>query len=221
MCGRYGLTAQAEDFVDIFPEFKEKKLDITPRYNIKPTQTIPVIYKDTYGHYQFDLQKWGFHPPWLKSILINTRMETAFTSRFWQSAMEQRRCLIPASYFYEWQDTGGKNTQPWKIGLKKQKLFFMAGIWANEKGKQGEDLHTCSILTTAANDTMKNIHNRGPHKFRQPVIIEPISFSTWFDLATARDVLNELMYSMDSDKMETWRLTSIGDDALHTPPAIM
>ena len=188
MCGRFALTAtprEVEQLFDIaglepFPE----------RYNIAPTQPICIVRTGGVGR-EGALVRWGLVPHWVKdpasfSLLINARSETALEKPAFRTAMRHRRCLIPASGFYEWhrQDTG---KQPYWIAPADGKPVAFAGIWETWMGKDGSEIDTAAFLTTSANASLSVIHHR------MPVIIHPGDYGQWIDpFVDAKEVVGLL-----------------------------
>lgn len=176
MCGRFALT--------VSPAEVERMFDIAglepfpPRFNIAPTQPICVVRVCEHRR-RGDLVRWGLVPHWVKdpgdfTLLINARSETARDKPAFRSAMRHRRCLVPASGFYEWQrtDTG---KQPYWIAPAQGGVFGFAGVWETWMGKDGSEIDSAAILTTAANPGLSGIHHR------VPVVIAPQDYSRWLD----------------------------------------
>ncbi len=174
MCGRYYLLLsgpQAAGFygVDLPP-------GPTPLYNIAPSQPVPAVRAADAGREWVNV-RWGLVPSWAKDAKlaqINARAETAPDKPMFRSAFRKRRCLIPASGFYEWQATGGKRKQPFCIRLADDRPFSFAGLWERWEGPDGP-VESCCILTTEANELVRPIHDR------MPVILDPRRFDQWLD----------------------------------------
>lgn len=142
-------------------------------YNCAPTQWLPVISNS--NPHRISHYRWGLVPSWAKDMwgaarMINSRAETVQEKPAFRQAFRQRRCLVPANGFYEWKKETG---QPYRIFLKNEPIFAMAGIWEVWKSPNGELIHTFSILTTQANGLMEGIHHR------MPVILKPGNEQTW------------------------------------------
>lgn len=176
MCGRFTLAVPAEQVASQFqlPQVPE----LAPRYNIAPTQQVAAVRAGDAGR-ELAMLRWGLIPSWAKDAsigakLINARSETAAEKPSFRSAMRQRRCLIPADGFYEWQaQAGGK--QPFHITLADGRPFALAGLWEHWKSPDGTWLQSCTILTTAANELMRPLHDR------MPVILHPEQYGLWLD----------------------------------------
>lgn len=216
MCGRYGLSANAEDFIEEFDLFESveavKGFVGAPRYDIRPSQEALVI---TQGGLQ--KMRWGFHPPWSKRAIINTRSERIAESKMWRGLFQEGRCLIPATFFYEWQQTAPKKTAPWMIALKRP-LFAFAGLWGLEKDPQGEDVAVFSILTEGSYPKLSEIHNKGTNKSRQPLIIMKPSRRRWLQGGGDAEELIKTLQRPQEQDFVTRLLYKVGDDATGRRP---
>ena len=175
MCGRYSLNARADEIVELFK--LAESIAFGPRYNIAPTQTAPIIRRD--GETQqnrLDLVRWGLTPKWMKDQrpIINVRSETIGEKPTFRKAFQERRCLVPATGFYEWQKLGAAK-QPFHIRRSDQPIFAFAGIWDRFQGDGDEMIDSFAILTTSPNAIAAPIHNR------MPVILEPAGWERWLD----------------------------------------
>ena len=175
MCGRYALTTTPAALSKLFGVLM--KLQLTPRFNVAPTQMMPVVVNEA-GEREIMLMRWGLIPSWAKdasigSRLINARSETAAGKPAFRSAFKQRRCVVPASGFYEWMKTGGAK-QPYFITRADGQSLGLAGLWENwTDPDSGKELRTFTILTTDANEALKPLHDR------MPVILEPEDVGRW------------------------------------------
>src|SRR5580704_13607750 len=163
MCGRYRLSRRKQLIEEYF-ETGESEHEWTPRYNIAPTQLVPVIRQNPNDPVrELSLARWGLIPSWAKDSstaaqMINARSETADTKPAFRDALKSRRCLIPADGFYEWQRTG-KTKQPYCLEVNEGALFAFAGLWDCWKDAKGAAVETCSILTTTSNAVTSAIHD--------------------------------------------------------------
>jgi putative SOS response-associated peptidase YedK len=179
MCGRYRLSRR-KHLVDEYFGSVSGEEDWYPRYNIAPTQPVPVIRQNPKEPIrELSLMRWGLIPSWAKDSsiaaqMINARSETADTKPTFRDALKFRRCLIPADGFYEWQRTG-KAKQPYCFEVNEGELFAFAGIWDCRRDSGGPALETCSILTTVPNAVTSAVHDR------MPVIIDPDAYDLWLD----------------------------------------
>lgn len=207
MCGRYSLGVGLEDLCRFFDIPLIASL-LEPRFNIAPTQGALVVRsKPAGGTREIALLKWGLVPSWAKDTaignkLINARSETVAEKPSFRDAFRKRRCLIPATGFYEWQRRkSGK--QPFHIRMKGGGLFAMAGLWERWE-KSSEPLETCTILTTEPNELMAPIHDR------MPVILPRESFATWLgEVSASPESLRELMKPHAAGAMEAYPVKTI------------
>jgi putative SOS response-associated peptidase YedK len=172
MCGRFSLDAKNEELQEHFQTVNI--LDYSSRYNISPGQGIIVV-RQSGSEPNMDLLHWGFKPNWSKTAnfptLINIRAETAHQK--FRQTLQRRRCLIPATGFYEWQQTE-QGKQPYHIKLVDYPLFAFAGLW--EIGANDNSLsESCAILTTKANPELASIHSR------MPVILTKDQYAAWLE----------------------------------------
>jgi putative SOS response-associated peptidase YedK len=179
MCARYRLSRRKQILEEYFDSVSGDE-NWEPRYNIAPTQAVPVIRQNPQKLVrELSLVRWGLIPTWARNAsgaarMINARSETVATLPAFRDAFKSRRCLVPADAFYEWQHAG-KIKQPYCFEVKGGELFAFAGIWDGWKDPGGEVVETCSILTTAANSVTSAIHDR------MPVILDPDSYDLWLD----------------------------------------
>ncbi|MFA6027813.1 MAG: SOS response-associated peptidase [Patescibacteria group bacterium] len=164
MCGRYSLISSLNELKERF-NVKKVSGQLTPRYNAAPSQQLPLIAGD--APQRIVLAEWGIIPAWMKdekSIkrLINAKAETIAEKRTFKQAAEKRRCLIIADGFYEWAEIPGtKKKQPFRLTLKNNSPFAMAGIYELKKDKNKQYMEF-AIITVSANALMAKIHNRMP-----------------------------------------------------------
>lgn len=177
MCGRYELHTHPAAIALAFGLAHAP--EIRARYNIAPTQQVPII-RLVDGERQLSQVRWGFVPFWAKdpkigSNMINARADTVAKAPAFRVAFKRDRCLIPASGFYEWQKRGELPKQPMHIGMKDGAPFAFAGLWSTWGPKDGEQLQTCTIITTEPNELAAPIHNR------MPVILAAHDYARWLD----------------------------------------
>ncbi|HEY0007271.1 MAG TPA: SOS response-associated peptidase [Tepidisphaeraceae bacterium] len=194
MCGRYTLRRFdllrqdfAADYAPTFETFDEKR----PRFNIAPSQHVPIVRLSSDGKRTLSAVRWGLIPSWTKGKPkqqpINARAETIATSGMFRQAFARRRCLIPADGFYEWQKVGGQK-QPMFVRHADDRLFAFAGIWERWKPEEdAEPIDTMSIITTEPNSLMSPIHDR------MPVILSPQDYDAWLDRDAAGDAVSGLL----------------------------
>jgi putative SOS response-associated peptidase YedK len=198
MCGRFQLSVKGKHISERFniEVFDEK---YSPSYNCAPTQALPIITNSDSENLNFF--KWGLIPYWAKdpnigSKLINARSETLEEKPSFRTAFSKRRCLIPSNGFFEWKKQDKKKV-PYRIFLKNEDLFAMAGIWETWEDAEGRLINTFSILTTEPNKLMKDIHNR------MPVILNKNDEQAWL---FENDILylKSLLKPFDASKMESY-----------------
>lgn len=201
MCGRFSQTKPLDDLASFFELYDSaQKPNLQPRWNIAPTQMSAVV-RNSGGQRALAMLRWGFAGP-NNAPLINARSETAASKPTFAEAFAQRRCLVPADGFYEWQAMDGQKTkQPWRIGLKGGGVFAFAGLWQTEPAFDNAECFT--ILTTAANEYLSHLHER------MPVILPREQFGLWLDPATPRGILQRLMQSYPAEAMARYRVTPV------------
>ena len=194
MCGRYMLTSPVEALRQLF--MFEQRPNLMPRYNIAPTQDVPIVRLTRDGPTgdgtgrELITVRWGLVPFWADDLaignrLINARCETVHTLRAFREAYSRRRCLVPADGFFEWQKQG-KLRQPFLIRRKDQAPFAFAGLWERWRQADAHDavVRSCTIITCPANELVAPLHDR------MPVILAPETYARWLDpSADARDLL--------------------------------
>jgi putative SOS response-associated peptidase YedK len=198
MCGRFALFASGDEIAERFQLAETPVLDA--RYNIAPTQPVAVV-RATAASRELAFLRWGLIPSWAKdpaigNRMINARSDTAGDKPSFRSAFQQRRCLIPASGFYEWQKAGAGGKQPYFIRPHVGGLFALAGLWERWHDPHGEAVESCTILTTEANELMQSLHDR------MPVILDRDSERVWLDSQASSDTLRSLLTPFASDRME-------------------
>jgi len=175
MCGRFNLTASGEEIAEAFDLGEAPEL--APRYNIAPTQPVAVVRLEAgTGRRRLGALRWGLVPegaPETDRGHINARAETAWQKPSFREAFARRRCLIPATGFYEWQRTTASKRRPWLFALGSGRPFAFAGLW--ELPARDGASPTCTILTTEPNDVTRPVHDR------MPVILSPDGYARWLD----------------------------------------
>jgi len=179
MCGRYRLSRRKQIIEEHFDAISGDE-DWSPRYNIAPTQSVPVIRQNPKQPIrEISLMRWGLIPHWAKdpsiaSRTMNARSETAATKPAFRDPLRLRRCLIPADGFYEWK-RAGTIKQPYCFEVNVGELFAFAGLWDGWKDPSGNWIKTCSIITTTPNVVTSAVHDR------MPVILDPDNYDLWLD----------------------------------------
>ncbi|KPV53102.1 hypothetical protein SE17_11560 [Kouleothrix aurantiaca] len=199
MCGRYTFEP-IDDVLERF-DIDGAELDLEPNYNVAPTQTMPVVVRNSPNHLEF--MRWGLIPSWAKDWkigykMINARAETVAEKPAYRKAFASQRCLVPASGFYEWRKTDDGKI-PHYIHLKSGELFAFAGLYDVWHDEQGREVHTYTIITTEPNALMYEIHDR------MPVILKRQDEEIWVDPAVKdRERLEALLVPYSSDEMEAY-----------------
>jgi putative SOS response-associated peptidase YedK len=203
MCGRYTLNKKSDDIAKRFNLAKVPK-NIRENYNVSPSQIMPVITEDESGKRHLEEMKWGIPRMLGKDLvkeLINTRADKAFGG-FWKKTVLNRRCLIPATGFYEWQKSSDGKT-PFYIHPKDIEIYSFAGIWSTWKNEDGHEIKTYSIMTTEPNKEMKAIHNR------MPVILHPEDEASWIEPSNVDvDKLAPLLFPLEDSSLEIYRVST-------------
>ena len=176
MCGRFVITSPPAAVRQVFGYVEQP--NFPPRYNIAPTQPIPVVILEN-GARHFKLMRWGLIPAWVKdprnfSLLINARRETVLEKPAFKNAIRRRRCLIPADGYYEWNSAGGRK-RPYFIHRRDGALFGLAGLAETWMGPNGEEMDTVAIVTAPASPDLAVLHHR------VPVTIAAGDFERWLD----------------------------------------
>lgn len=178
MCGRFSITASATQLISAFGITRDTGVlaGLPPRYNVAPTQIIPAV-RMVDRERSACLLRWGLIPSWAKTrdlsySMINARAETVAEKPAYRNAFRHRRCLIPVTGFYEWQQRDGK--QPYNIAIAEDRPFALAGLWEHWEG-DAVTVESCTIVVTEANDQMRPIHER------MPVILDSADFDLWLD----------------------------------------
>lgn len=202
MCGRYTLHGPHSRFRDHFDV--EAWPDFADRYNIAPSAWAPVVRRSPEGSRVADLLRWGLVPHWAKletlgARLTNARSESIADKPSFRTAYRRRRCLVPASGFYEWQTVAGQTwKQPYYITLKGGGPMAMGGLWESWTNSDGEILRTFCVITTGANAAMAPIHDR------MPVLLRPADWAAWLDARTDVAQLAPLLAPPPSDAIRAW-----------------
>jgi putative SOS response-associated peptidase YedK len=202
MCGRYTLRTAPAD------HWPAAQLDLfVPRYNIAPSQEVPVVRSRDSGR-QLVMLRWGLVPSWAKIgyRMINARAETLAEKPSFRNAFKQRRCLILADGYYEWK-ANGKQKQPFFIHRPDNRPFAFAGLWESWRGPKDErlekPLETCTIITTDSNELTSDIHDR------MPVILQNEELEFWLDPQfQGRETLEAMLTPFPSDELTMYPVST-------------
>jgi len=216
MCGRYALYGPASRLREHFsvadwPDFGD-------RYNIAPSLECPVIRLSPQGERLAHLLRWGLVPHWAKDASIgarlnNARAESVASKPSFRAAYRRRRCLIPASGYYEWQAVAGARKQPWFIGLVDDEPLAMGGLWESWRDPAGELLRSFCVVTTAPNALMQPIHDR------MPVIVARADWESW--LSPINEDPADLLAPFPAERMRAWKVSRRVSSAREEGPALI
>lgn len=216
MCGRYVL--KRKDLEDLMAQLGIKDpRDFVSRYNISPGTAIPAIRRGRDGSLELSALQWGLVPFWAKNAkfaasMANARAEGISTKPAFREALRKRRCVVPASGFYEWQ-TVGKRKQPWYFQWRDERPFLLAGIWEHWGSADGVELETCALITTTPNDAVQPLHDR------MPVILHDAGVDTWLDRAVTEPApLDALLVPVPDGTMKRTSVSPLVNSVRHEGP---
>ena len=201
MCGRFTVTLAPDEIGNLYDAAQPTlPLGLPPRYNGAPTQDFAACRLDETGRRVITLLRWGLIPFWAKdagigSRMINARAETVRDKPAYRAAFRSRRCLVPASGWFEWQGARGAR-QPWYITLADGSPLSFAALW-EWWDKSGDGLEAFTIITTEACESLADIHHR------QPAIIHPDRFGDWLDPASPSEQLLDMVRRPCTGPFET------------------
>jgi putative SOS response-associated peptidase YedK len=200
VCGRYTLRTPVETLAEEFG-ITGPLPEVPTRFNVAPTQEVAAVLEEGEQR-KLEMLRWGLIPSWaddpaIGNRMINARSETAAQKPSFRSAFRKRRCLVLADGFYEWQKTAS-GKQPYYIRMGDGSPFAFAGLWESW-GKHGEEVRSCTILTTEANGLVGEIHHR------MPVILPAEEYDLWLDpdMGEAEPLL-DLLRPYPDDVMEAY-----------------
>ena len=172
MCGRFTITHPNEALAALFSALPGNDLPSGPNYNVCPTNTVTVVTSDG-GQRRLRAMRWGFIPGWYKApndgpLIINARSDTVATKPAFRESIRTRRCIVPASGFYEWSEGEGGKRLPWYFTRSDGDPMALAGVW-----QRWGDVDTVAIVSTEAGPGMGGIHHR------EPVVLERADWPLW------------------------------------------
>jgi putative SOS response-associated peptidase YedK len=217
MIDRYTITATPEKIKERFSI--EVHSSYQPKFNAAPTQLLPVITSD--APQGMAIFYWGTSPEWSKNKtlsekIINIRAETIPEKPALKRSMMRGRCIIPADGFYAWKKAGKKSLIPYRFVSIAQELFSFAGLWEEFEDTDGNELHTFSIITVAANQLVSPIHDR------MPVMLDAAGERTWLDKESSEQVLLNTLQAYPHGKMNLYSISPrIGDAKVDLPSLIL
>lgn len=205
MCSRYNLTAPPEAVRAFFAA--QGEADFPPRYNIAPTQPTLIVRSGPAQARELRLVRWGLIPSWakdpsqLKTTLINARAEGAADKPSFRGPLRHRRCLVPATGFYEWTGAPGAK-QPHHMTPRGGRIMALGGLWEHWLGADGSEMESMAILTVAANAAMQHIHDR------MPLILQPDDFERWLDCRPgSANVVEDLLQPAPNEFLDVARVS--------------
>ncbi|MES2542892.1 MAG: SOS response-associated peptidase [Pseudomonadota bacterium] len=172
MCGRFTITHPNEALAALFDAVQGNDLPPVPNYNVCPTNTVAVVTSDS-GVRRLRAMRWGFLPYWYKApndgpLIINARSDTVATKPAFREAIRSRRCIVPASGFYEWNEGEKGARLPWYFTRLDGEPMALAGVW-----QHWGEIDTVAIVSTEAGPGMGEIHHR------EPVVLEKADWPLW------------------------------------------
>lgn len=202
MCGRYSHSKEHK--YDVYIGEYQIEIIFGRRFNIAPTQKVPVIKLEN-GKPVLKEMKWGLIPffseePKMGFSTMNAKAETLKSKPMWKRLLKEKRCLVPADGFYEWEKVEDSK-QPWRFVLKNREPFLFAGLW-DSWSDPNQELQTFTIITTAANSLVSKIHNR------MPVVVAKSDYAVWLN-----DAREDLLRPYPESEMECYRVSRVVNSA--------
>ena len=206
VCGRYYLVGTEPELRARF-ELDAFGIDWQPRYNIAPQQLVPIIIAHR-GKRSIGLVRWGLVPAWAPDEsagmkTIKARAETVATKPAYREAFRLRRCIVPASGFYEWQADPVRGKIPMAVQPRDGEPIAFAGLWEKWRGPDGRALTTCTIITTEAAPEIRAIHDR------MPVILDRAAQRLWLDPDTDADTLQALLRPPAAGSLDAYAVSRL------------
>ncbi len=214
MCGRFTIMLDASEAKEAF-DLQAVPADWKPRFNVAPSQPVAVVVSA--DERKAEWMRWGLIPSWAKdasigSRLINARSETVMEKPSFRAAFSKRRCLILADGFYEWKREDGRGATPFLFQRVEAKPFALAGLWEVWRSPEGEDVRSCTILTTAANGVVTPVHER------MPVMMRPENGWKWLREKDPM-VLRSMLVKFPEEDMKRVMVSRIVNDPANDAPA--
>lgn len=225
MCGRYVRSADKQAIAEAFrisvdlSDLQDPPAD----YNVAPSTFQPVIRqgRDT-GLRELVLMRWGLIPFFSKSLsdvkgvsTINARAESVATSPTWREPFRKRRCIVPASAFYEWRRIDPKTRQPFAFSMADGSIFGFAGLWDAWRDAQGNWLQSFAIVTTDANPLMAPVHNR------MPVILHSRDYDRWISREETTQPPLDLLRPYEAEAMQVWPANPLVGNVRNNGPEML
>jgi len=222
MCGRARLSSDVSEIKLVFSIPSERPTpNIPANWNAAPTEDLPVVrYDNRAGGRTLDVMRWGLVPFWAKDIKvgfsnINAKAETVDTRPAFREAFTRRRCLVPFDCFYEWKKLG-KEREPYAVALADRRLMAMGGLWETWRSPAGERVRSFTIVTTAPNALLAELHDR------MPVLLAPEDWPTWLGESPAGpEQLKALLKPYPAQDLITWRVDKRVGDPKNKDPSLI
>ena len=216
MCGRYALAVDGRALREAFRTVDS--LPWRPRYNLAPSQEVPAVRLGDRGR-ELVLLRWGLVPRWAEDPrfgwrTVNARAETVDRKPAFREAFRRRRCLIPATGFYEWRRLDGRK-QPYHVARRDGGLMAFAGLWERWTGPGGERLESCTIVVTDAPPPLAAVHGR------MPVILGEADHDRWLDPAADPRVLRGLLRPCPAGRLAWWPVSARVNSPAQDDPAFL
>jgi putative SOS response-associated peptidase YedK len=207
MCGRLTLTARLEEIIEQFSIINSISFPYEAKYNVAPSQNLLAIVGTSAGNRLGQL-RWGLIPSWANDSkigykMINARAETLSEKRSFKPLLARRRCAIIADGFYEWKNTS-KGKTPFRITLKDESPFIMAGLWDSWQNEDGKKVNSCTIITTKSNELLDPIHDR------MPVILSSEAEKIWLDPSlNNNEIQHKVLKPYSSNEMKMYEVSQL------------
>lgn len=219
MCGRFVMN-HPPHLLQKWYEAVMRASAFPPRYNIAPGSAIQVV-RALPGEREISLMRWGFIPSWADNpatvpMLHNARAETVAEKPMFRQSFRRRRCLVPASGFYEWKAVPGKKTkQPYYLSLRDGTPLSFAAVWDSATMTNGQIVETCAIVTTKANALVEAIHQR------MPVFLDREHWNAWLDGETPVADILAMLQPYSSERMQAWEVAEDVNRAVNDNPSLL
>ena len=221
MCGRFARRSTQEVLADWFGVPLEEMPWFAPTFNAAPQSMQPVVRlaRDS-GEREFALARWGLVPFWARDAkfgysTFNARAEEVLNKPAFREAFRQRRCLVPADAFYEWQVRDSKTKLPYAIALRSGAPYAFAGLWETWKGGTGEPLQSFTIITTDPNELMEPLHDR------MPVIVAPRDYTRWLTPGDPERPPTDLLRPFPAEEMQAWPVSGRVGNVRNDDPGLL
>jgi putative SOS response-associated peptidase YedK len=218
MCGRYvieGTTELTERF-----QLRSIPFEWFPTWNAAPSQHLPVILGDEDGSRYARLMQWGLQPRWRREgqppiAPINARSETLLEKPMFRGLVPRRRCIVPISGFYEWQEIAGKK-QPFYITANDGAAWGLAGLYDEQEGPEGEPLASFTVVTTSANPLLRPLHER------MPVILRREDEAEWIDAEVTEPLqVERLLLPYPEERIRLWPVSPAVNNVRNNGPDLI